>query len=104
MEIKAAAARRPISQFTYLTRRASGEEFIRKRKFHDNAEQSKEPRLIADGAVNNDRDQNRANKMGAVPGYIWIAPIYVTELVGYPYRRRTRAFVMSFPIKLFRSS
>src|SRR4051794_32823313 len=37
--------------------------------------------------------------MGAFPGYFWNAPTYVTELVGYLYRRNRTAFVCVFPLK-----
>ena len=33
--------------------------------------------------------------MGAFPGYIWKTPTYVTELVGYLYRRSIFDFVMN---------
>lgn len=33
-------------------------------------------------------------KNGRVPGILWTAPTYVTELVGYQFRREGRAFVM----------
>jgi hypothetical protein len=39
--------------------------------------------------------------MGAIPGYFWSAPTYVTELVGYLYRRNTRPIVCVYFLFFF---
>ena len=41
--------------------------------------------------------------MGAIPGYFWSAPTYVTELVGYLYRRNTRPIVCVYFLFFFES-
>src|SRR4051812_19629506 len=41
----------------------------------------------------------QGKKNGRVPGILWNTPTYVTELVGYLYRRSKTAFVCVFSLK-----